>query len=94
MKTYQIMKNALQTLQTVLVLLLDWKSQVKLLRSRHISKSKTFISTSNTLESKRKCSKCGEKKPLDANHFQVVKSFKEGYSYYCNICSMPKKSDD
>ena len=42
---------------------------------------------------KRKCSKCGETKPLDAEHYQVVKSFKHGYSYYCNECNKPKPRD-
>ncbi len=42
--------------------------------------------TPNTITS-RVCAKCGEEKPLDKDHYQVVKSFKSGFSYYCNDCS-------
>ena len=41
----------------------------------------------------RVCSKCGEEKPLDAEHFQVVSYFKHNYSYYCNECNKPKPRD-
>ena len=39
------------------------------------------------------CSKCGEEKPLDLNNFQKVKTFKEGFSFYCNDCAKPKPRD-
>ena len=42
----------------------------------------------------RTCSKCEEVKPLDGEHFQVVKSFREGFSYYCLECSKPKPRED
>jgi hypothetical protein len=42
----------------------------------------------------KECVKCGEKKPLDAEHFQVVKHFKTGFSYYCNTCDKPPKKTD
>ena len=42
--------------------------------------------TLNTITS-RVCVKCGQEKPLDKDHYQVVKSFKYGFSYYCNVCS-------
>ena len=41
----------------------------------------------------RTCSKCGEEKPLNKDNFQVVKTFKSGFSYYCNICNQPKPRD-
>lgn len=41
----------------------------------------------------RICDKCGVKKPLDADHYSVVKYFREGFSYYCNDCSKPKPKD-
>ena len=41
----------------------------------------------------RFCSRCGEKKPLDKDHYQVVKSFNTGFSYYCNVCNSPKPKD-
>jgi len=44
-------------------------------------------------DTKRKCSKCKEEKPLDADHYQVVKSFREGFSFYCNECNKPKSRD-
>jgi hypothetical protein len=51
---------------------------------------------SKKLESpiKRKCSKCGEEKPLDLNNFQKVNSFKEGFSFYCNLCDKPPKKEE
>jgi hypothetical protein len=33
-------------------------------------------------------------KPLDLNNFQKVKHFKEGYSFYCNICDKPPKKEE
>ena len=36
----------------------------------------------------RVCSKCGVEKPLDKDHYQIVKSFNFGFSYYCNDCSI------
>jgi hypothetical protein len=41
----------------------------------------------------RICDKCGETKPLDENHYQVVKYFRDGFSYYCHECSKPKPKD-
>lgn len=41
----------------------------------------------------RICDKCGEEKPLDLEHYQVVKYFRDGFSYYCNDCSKPKLKD-
>ena len=51
--------------------------------------SKEFVSNG-----KRICSKCGEEKLLDANHFQKVKSFREGFSFYCNECNKPKPREE
>lgn len=49
------------------------------------------------LENKQKetrvCSKCEIEKPLDENHYQVVKYFKEKFSFYCNECNKPKPRD-
>jgi hypothetical protein len=42
----------------------------------------------------RTCSKCEATLPLDAEHFQVVKSFREGFSFYCNECNKPKPRED
>jgi hypothetical protein len=36
----------------------------------------------------RKCANCGEEKPLNKDNYQVVKSFKSGFSYYCNLCDV------
>lgn len=33
-----------------------------------------------------KCQCCGEIKPLNTDHFQIVNKFKHGYSTYCNVC--------
>ena len=42
----------------------------------------------------RICNKCGEEKPLDSNHYQVVKYFKEKFSFYCNECNKPKPKEN
>jgi hypothetical protein len=39
----------------------------------------------------RICSRCGVEKPLDKDHYQVVKAFKSGFSYYCNQCDIETK---
>jgi DNA-directed RNA polymerase subunit RPC12/RpoP len=39
----------------------------------------------------RICSRCGIEKPLDKDHYQIVKAFKSGFSYYCNDCSKEMK---
>ena len=41
----------------------------------------------------RICAKCKQEKPLDMNHYQVVKHFKTGFSYYCNTCDKPPKKE-
>ncbi len=45
-------------------------------------------------DTKRTCSKCGEEKELDLNNFQKVKCFKQGYSFYCNICDKPPRKKE
>ena len=42
----------------------------------------------------RKCSKCGTEHPLDKDHYQVVKYFRTGFSYYCNECNKPKPREN
>lgn len=37
---------------------------------------------------------CGVEKPLDKDHYQVVKYFRDGFSYYCHDCSKPKPRND
>ena len=96
------MKEHLPVLEINVEFLLRWKSQVKLLQKMLINKSKSYIrnlrtsvkekNQSGTLQI-RVCSNCGEEKPLDKDHYQVIKSFKSGFSYYCNICNAPKKRD-
>ena len=39
----------------------------------------------------RKCDKCGVEKPLNTENYQVVKYFRDGFSYYCNSCDKPPK---
>ena len=38
----------------------------------------------------RQCAKCKTEQPLDKDHYQVVKYFRTGFSYYCNDCNNPK----
>lgn len=42
--------------------------------------------TSLSAPNERKCSRCGEVKPLNNEYYKKVKHFKFGYSYYCNVC--------
>jgi hypothetical protein len=55
--------------------------------------SKNSNEQESPIKKTRVCSKCGEEKPLNKEHYQVVKYFKEGYSFYCNLCNAPKKRD-
>lgn len=38
-----------------------------------------------------KCQCCGEIKPLNKDHFQIVKTFKYGFSTYCLECDAASK---
>ena len=40
---------------------------------------------------KRNCVCCKKEQPLNKKHFQVVKSFKDGYSYCCLTCDKENK---
>ena len=40
------------------------------------------------------CSKCELEYPLDEQHYQRVKYFREGFSFYCNLCNAPKVKDN
>ena len=42
----------------------------------------------NFIPTEYQCQCCGETKPLNAEHFQIVKKFKYGYSTYCNVCDV------
>jgi transcription elongation factor Elf1 len=55
--------------------------------------SKNSKKQESPIKKQRTCSKCGEEKPLNTEHYQIVKYFKEGYSFYCNVCNAPKKRD-
>ena len=59
-----------------------------------ISKLNSKNSKKQEKDTKRKCSKCGEIKPLDKDHYQVVKSFRTGFSYYCNLCDKPPRKEE
>ena len=84
----------------------DLKSQIKSLQNKLIKKSRNFtenlrnsvrknvVSGETQASQLRKCSKCGEEKPLDKDHYQVVKYFKSNFSYYCNCCNEYVKPRD
>jgi hypothetical protein len=40
---------------------------------------------------KRKCSYCKKEKPLSEKHFQIIKMFKQGYSFCCLDCDEKNK---
>lgn len=50
--------------------------------------SKEFVKSTT-----RTCSNCDVEYPLDSEHFQRVKYFKSGLSFYCNECNKPKPRD-
>jgi hypothetical protein len=84
----------------------DLKSRIKSLQNKLIKKSRSYtetlrnsvrknvVSGETQVSALRKCAKCGEEKPLDKEHYQVVKYFKTGYSYYCNSCDKPVKKEE
>ena len=39
----------------------------------------------------RICSYCNEEKELNIDNFQVVNSFRNKFSYYCNPCDIKSK---
>ena len=43
------------------------------------------------LISTRKCSICGEVKPLTTEHFQAIPDFVDKFSFYCNACDAESK---
>ncbi len=74
-------------------LLLKWEEKLilfPLIRKSKQNSKNLNEQKNNTL---RKCSKCGEEKPLSSGYFQIVKHFKSGFSYYCNECNKPKPKD-
>ena len=89
------LKRQLLTLAQELILSLPLKWEEKLTLILPIRKlkqnSKNLNEQRNNTE--RTCSKCGEVKPLSSEYFQTVKTFKSGYSYYCNECNKPKPKD-
>jgi len=40
---------------------------------------------------KRTCNCCNKSQPLNKKHFQVVKSFKQGFSFMCTDCDEKSK---
>ncbi len=40
---------------------------------------------------KRTCNCCNKSQPLNKKHFQVVKSFKQGFSFWCLDCDEKSK---
>ena len=75
------------------LLLLKWeeKSIPFLLIKKSKQNSKNLNEQRNSTV--RICDKCGETKPLNADHYQEVKFFKQKYSFYCNECNKPKPRD-
>ena len=55
--------------------------------------SKNSSDCENNIRKIRICDKCGVEKPLDEQHYQRVKYFRDGFSYYCHECSKPKPRD-
>ena len=55
--------------------------------------SKNSNESESPSKKRRICDKCGIEKPLDKDHYDVVKYFRDGFSYYCHDCSKPKPRD-
>jgi len=55
------------------------------------SPSETFLMTQDET---RKCLHCGKIKPLTAEHFQIIRFFVKGFSFYCNACDSESKKKD
>jgi hypothetical protein len=39
----------------------------------------------------RTCARCQQSKPMTKDYYEVVKTFRSGFSYYCNDCSVEMK---
>ena len=94
------MKEHSHGLEINVEFLLRWKSRIRSRQKMLINKSRNFTKNLRASVNKknqsgtpqtRVCSNCGEEKPLDKDHYQVIKVFKSGLSYYCNLCDAPKK---
>jgi hypothetical protein len=78
----------------------SWKSQIKCRQKTLTSKSKSYIKNlRNSVKKKspsgspqtRVCSKCGEEKPLDKDHYQVVKYFQHNILITAITVTDPRK---
>lgn len=49
--------------------------------------------TTLSAPSEYKCQYCDTTKPLNSDHFQIVKKFKYGYSTVCNECNKPNPKE-
>lgn len=49
------------------------------------------VKTLLSVPSEYKCQYCGKIKPLNKDHFQIVRSFKHGFSTYCLECDITTK---
>ena len=102
MRIFQFLNGHWLVLEIKSVSLPDLKSQIRSRQKTLINKSRNFTENLRASVNKknqigtlqtRVCANCGEEKPLDKDHYQVVKGFKSGFSYYCNVCNAPKKRD-
>lgn len=102
MRIFPHMKEHSQDLGTRLLSLQDLKCLIRCLPKKLTNKLKLFIKNLKNSEKKkeesgetlvsaqRRCCKCNIDKPLNIENYQVIKTFKQGYSFYCNDCSKPK----
>jgi hypothetical protein len=60
-----------------------------ILRARSLRQASHFLLPSI---STRRCPICGKIKPLTAEHFQIIRFFVEGFSFYCNACDSESKT--
>ena len=66
---------------------------LKLLINKLKKNLKNLKELENDTKKTRMCDKCGVEKPLNTENYQVVKYFRDGFSYYCNECNKPKPKE-
>lgn len=90
------LKKQLLTLaqELILSLPLKWEEKLTLILPIRKLRQNSKNSSEQKNNTERTCSKCGETKPLDKNHYQSVKYFKQKFSHYCNECDKPKPREE
>lgn len=57
----------------------------------NLTSKRKGVKTLLSVPAEYQCQCCNQVKPLNADHFQVIRKFKYGFSTYCNICDIETK---